>query len=132
MFNENDILDISHITKHELNYANQRNISFFKLFQARPLGELREAIDLFRTLHYHLAIVMLVDNILAKQVSQDYYHMALCYIARSFARMGDSKNAELVMLETQKVRLPAHYLHSASMLVEDMITDIENSRISTD
>ncbi|GAB4167096.1 MAG: hypothetical protein Kow00107_11750 [Planctomycetota bacterium] len=116
------------ILRFAANYSNQRSTIVLTLFEARPLAELREALDRFRSLRYMDAIRTLTDKIISRQVSPDYYHMALCYIARSYARLGDIQSAEIIAGELDKVPIPASYTSTANSLREDVKKDIDTCR----
>mgnify|MGYP000859473117 CR=1 FL=1 len=110
------------------NYANARNTAMMEAFSARPLSVLRQGIDRFLSRRYSECVRIMVDKILSQQASNDFHHMALCYIARSYARSGDIESAETVLAETDRIQVPAGYLATARSLVEDVRKDIETMR----
>lgn len=120
--------DVDGILKISQNYIQQRNSLFTRLFQSRPLGELRKAIDLFRALQYQEAIQSLVENVLTKQVSADYFHMGLCYVSRCFARVGMLSHAESLFAQVKDLDLPQSYSATASKLEDEVRKDIDECR----
>ena len=124
-------IDTDHILSFAGNYANARNTILLDAFSMRPLSILRQGIDRFLSRRYSECVRIMADRILAQQVSSDFHHMALCYIARSYARSGDIESAETVLAETDRVLVPAGYLTTARSLVEDVRKDIETMRAVT-
>ena len=115
-----DNLDINTVIACAGNYANKRNTIVFRLMPVRPIAELREAIDLFRAFDYHSCAALLIEDVLCRDTTADYYHMALCYISRCFARSGDLASARRIASEIAKVQLPATYKHTATMLLDEV------------
>ncbi len=120
-----DVDGIVHLTEM---YAQQRSTLFARLFQSRPLAELRKAIDLFRALQYQEAISALVENVLTKQVSPDYFHMALCYVVRSYSRIGMLSHAERLYRLLEELGKPPSYAITGEKLEEEVRHDIEECR----
>ncbi|MDZ7815156.1 MAG: hypothetical protein U5N86_03845 [Planctomycetota bacterium] len=117
-------LNVNTVLRCAANYANRRNTFVFRLMPARPIAELRRAIDLFRTSDYSSAAGFLVENVLCRDTTAEYYHMALCYISRCFARTGDLAAARRVAGEIARIKLPPNYARTASELVDEVQTDL--------
>ena len=121
-------LDVNGIIELVRSHSAQRATLFTRLFQARPLKELRRAIDLFRAFQYPDSVQLLVEEMLQKQVSPDYHHMALCYIVRSYARMGMLHQAESIYAEIKRSDIPHSYVSMAGKLEEEVRVDLEECR----
>ncbi|RKY22060.1 MAG: hypothetical protein DRP90_01460 [Planctomycetota bacterium] len=106
----------------------RKNTLFHKLFQSRPLAELRRGIDLFQALQYRDAVETLAENVLARQVSPDYFHMALCYIVRAYARAGKLSHAERLFRELENIPIPSSYQLTAAKMMSEVRRDLTECR----
>ncbi|MFA4985125.1 MAG: hypothetical protein WC712_00945 [Candidatus Brocadiia bacterium] len=121
---ETEVERIISLVAHQVNH---RNTFLFRLLSERPIRELRLAIDLFKALQYKDAVAQFVQ-LLSRNISPDYCHMVMCYIARAYAHMGLLHSAESVFDEARKIPLPQHYLATSVSIEDETRKDISLCR----
>lgn len=119
--------DISMATKYRANYTIDRNKWLYKVVNMRPASMLGSGIVLFEQKKYIEAIDHMCENILAKNMAPDYYHIALGYLCLCFGRMNLTGSAKLAIDEMQKIKLPPEYQGYAKKVEGKLLKEIENA-----